>query len=70
VNGDGLPDLIITSYSSQYNILLSWGQYTRFYALLLNKWNLDYDIKYRCVYVTWSTMVWYPAPWYYWDCAK
>jgi hypothetical protein len=23
VNGDGLPDLIITSYSSQYNILLS-----------------------------------------------
>lgn len=75
VNWDWLPDLIFTNYNSQQLMKYpSWWwtptpyyEDRYFYALLLNKWNMDYEVKYRCVYVNndtdWRT-------WYYWDCAE
>ncbi len=72
VNWDWLPDLIITNISElSYEQLDASGNYrTRNYnkydyVLLLNKGNLEYDIKYRCVYSDW-----WPSAWFYWDCAK
>jgi hypothetical protein len=59
VNGDSLPDMLITEHSYWYK-----GNNQRYpiysYALLINKWNLQFEVQYRCV--IWDGV--------YWDCAK
>lgn len=75
INWDWLPDLLITNYTNALVGSISgtttWiyePQY--YYALLLNKWNMDYEVKYRCVYV-WKQTNWSNVnTWYYWDCVE
>lgn len=79
VNGDWLPDLIlINHFDIQFSIRYPWETTTgnfyerqSYYALLLNKWNMDFDVKYRCV-VYQGLPDWYSQQrnWYYWDCAQ
>ena len=70
VNGDWLPDLLIgansmyTYYNETYD--RNMNTYATTYALLINKWNMDYDIAYRCVRINASAF----ALRFYWDCAK
>lgn len=59
VNGDSLPDMLITEYSDWYKA--NNQRYPIYsYALLINKWNLQFEVQYRCV--IWDGV--------YWDCAK
>lgn len=74
VNWDWLPDLIITNY---YKSDYSYNNNTRtenqyYYWLLINKWNMDYDVVYRCVNYSWWAPIesWMNKSWFYWDCAK
>lgn len=76
VNWDWLPDLLFTNYIYAYagptpgSTIWNWEpQY--YYALLLNKWNMDFEVKYRCVYLSNQT-AWSDTSrvGYYWDCVQ
>ncbi len=75
VNGDGLPDIIFTNYINKGTPFTSWTFSTTYYepqyyyALLINKWNMDYEIKYRCVYL-WTGSMDQTRTWFYWDCVQ
>lgn len=76
VNGDGLPDIIFTNYIYKGTPFTSWTFTTTYYepqyyyALLINKGNMDYEIKYRCVYLWANTGSDQTRVWFYWDCVK
>jgi len=68
VNWDWLPDLVINDYKEK-SFRDSNGdmhyQFISYYALLLNKWNIDFEVKYRCVYHIDNAI-----SSYYWDCVQ
>lgn len=76
VNWDWLPDLLLTNYNyaliwpTPGSTIWIWEPQT-YFALLINKWNMDYEVAYRCVYIWWQTN-WTDATriWYYWDCVE
>ncbi len=80
VNWDSLPDIIITKYKQEWRLrpikiwgrLRNWWTQEYHYALLINKWNLNYDIAYRCIdeHAHGVEEYWYKENIYYGDCVK
>lgn len=68
-NWDWLTDLAYIKNSTFYNNQLQKYEYAWYYSLLINKWNLEYEIAYRCVTLKPTTNK-DEYPTYYWDCAK
>lgn len=83
INWDWLTDLLISrvvdnNYISRMDWYYDKNIYGFFYAVLLNKWNMEYEPIYRCVYydtyyekIGWNyvknTNI---EKHYFWDCAK
>lgn len=69
INWDWLPDIMVGYYWIVDDKIpwCSWWIYAYSYALLVNKWNMDYDISYRCVK---RNACGYEPALYYWDCVK
>lgn len=68
-NWDWLPDIWSIKTWSYWNQASNITDYVTYYSILINKWNMDYDPFYRCVYYKWYKSN-EPKEWYYWDCAK
>lgn len=74
INGDGLPDLIVTNFSIRPEPYMVNGQqfidysYTNSYGLLLNRGNMDYEVTYRCV--RYQSSIYTGNNGYYGDCAQ
>ena len=66
VNWDWLPDIIYWEWNTKY--VGSVQTHYQLNALLINKWNFDYEIEYRCLFT--GSLIQNPNMNVYWDCAK
>jgi hypothetical protein len=67
INWDSLPDILITSFETNETPHSTSTHEYKKYAIMLNKWNMNFEVAYRCVQVTKNTN---GKTWFYWDCAK
>ncbi|MCT4616665.1 MAG: LamG domain-containing protein [Candidatus Gracilibacteria bacterium] len=67
INGDSLPDILITSFETNETPHSTSTHEYKKYAIMLNKGNMNFEVAYRCVQVTKNTN---GKTGFYGDCAK